>query len=223
MLRSLKRNGRPGGKISQLVKDGFIFDSGPSLFTEPENIEELFSLAGEPIEEYLRYKKLPQSCRYFFENGKLVNAYSDRLAFSREMETVLGEDAESILKYLAHAEDAYKNIGNIFLDHSLHKLSTWIDKGIVSALAFTRIRYLTETLHEYNQKYFRSEEAVQIFDRFATYNGSNPFTAPAMLSMIPHLEQNEGSYYPEGGMNSIQSALHALATKKVFSFISILR
>jgi len=217
-VKVFERNEGPGGKIGHVVKDGFVFDSGPSLFTEPQNIEELFSLAGEPIEEYFRYRKLPQSCRYFFENGKILNAYADQLAFSKEMETVLGEDPKIVLKYLSIAKNAYKNIGNIFLGHSLHKLKTWLGKGILSAIASTRTRYLTETFHEYNQKYFRSAEAVQIFDRFATYNGSNPFSAPAMLSMISNLEQNEGSYYPEGGMISISSALYALAIRKGVRF-----
>ena len=50
-VKVFERNSGPGGKISQLTKDGFVFDTGPSLFTEPHNIEELFSLAGEPIED----------------------------------------------------------------------------------------------------------------------------------------------------------------------------
>jgi phytoene desaturase len=52
-----------------------------------------------------------------------------------------------------------------------------------------------------------------LFNRFATYNGSNPYEAPAMLSMIPHLEQNEGTFYPQGGMISITNALYNLALK----------
>jgi phytoene desaturase len=61
---------------------------------------------------------------------------------------------------------------------------------------------------------------VQLFNRYATYNGSNPYKAPAMLSLIPHLEHNEGTFYPKGGMISITNALHRLAIKKgvVFHF-----
>jgi phytoene desaturase len=70
----------------------------------------------------------------------------------------------------------------------------------------------------YNRKRFRTDEAVQLFNRFATYNGSNPYQAPGMLTMIPHLEQNQGTYYPYGGMISITKALHQLAMKKGVRF-----
>ena len=59
---------------------------------------------------------------------------------------------------------------------------------------------------------------MQLFNRFATYNGSNPYRAPGMLSLIPHLEQNMGTFYPEGGMIRIVEALHALAQKKGVRF-----
>ena len=129
-----------------------------------------------------------------------------------------GEDPQAVYSYLSRAEQAYSSIGHVFLDHSLHKASTWLNKRLLPAISATRLRYLTQSLHNFNKNNFRSAEATQIFDRFATYNGSNPFSAPAMLSMIPHLEQNEGTFYPEGGMISIPSALYKLALKKGVRF-----
>ncbi len=213
-----ERSESAGGKLSLFNKDGFVFDAGPSLFTQPRNIEELFTLAGEPIEEYFHFQSLPVACNYFFENGKEVKAYTDKRKYSQELQDVLGENPQSVIDYLSDAEKAYNAIGHVFLDHSLHRSSTWINKRLLPAIAATRIRYLTQTLHEYNRKHFSAEETVQIFDRFATYNGSNPYSAPAMLSMIPHLEQNEGTFYPEGGMISIPSALYKLALKKGVAF-----
>ena len=52
---------------------------------------------------------------------------------------------------------------------------------------------------------------IQLFNRYATYNGSNPYKAPAMLSMISSLEQSQGTFYPDGGMISIIKALVQLA------------
>jgi phytoene dehydrogenase-like protein len=71
--------------------------------------------------------------------------------------------------------------------------------------------YLFTSLHKYNKGQFKTAEATQLFNRYATYNGSNPYKAPAMLSLIPHLEMNEGTFYPKGGMISITNALHKLA------------
>jgi phytoene desaturase len=213
-----ERNAEPGGKLSLLTKDGYVFDAGPSLFTQPRNIEELFESAGEPINDYFRYHPVPLACRYFFENGKKIDAFTDKSKFAEELKAVAGEDPQAVYSYLSHAEKAYSSIGHVFLDHSLHKASTWLNRRLLPAISATRLRYLAQSLHNFNKYNFRSPEATQIFDRFATYNGSNPFSAPAMLSMIPHLEQNEGTFYPEGGMISIPSALYKLALKKGVRF-----
>ena len=61
-----EKNTYPGGKLSAFEKEGFHFDAGPSLFTQPQNIEELFALADEPIENYLSYHKIDIACKYFF-------------------------------------------------------------------------------------------------------------------------------------------------------------
>jgi phytoene desaturase len=217
-VRVYERNEVPGGKLSLLEKDGYVFDGGPSLFTQPQNIEDLFAMAGEPIGDYFRYRPVPLACRYFWENGKLVNAYTHPDAFARELEEKLGEEPGRVKSYLSRAEKMYDAIGTIFLDHSLHDRSTWLNRRILPAIAATRFRYITTSMDRFNRSWFRSSEAAQLFNRFATYNGSNPYKAPAMLTMIPHLEQNEGTFYPEGGMISIPRALYKLALKKGVEF-----
>ncbi|GAB2829342.1 phytoene desaturase family protein [Ferruginibacter profundus] len=213
-----EKNGYPGGKLSAFEKAGFHFDAGPSLFTQPENIAALFELAGEPMANYFNYKPVAIACKYFYANGKIVEAFTDAETFGKELEDKLGESATTVKKYLAGATNNYNNIGTIFLNHSLHKRKTWLNKRIFKALGATKYSYLFKTLHQYNTAKFKSAEAVQLFNRYATYNGSNPYKAPGMLSLIPHLEYNEGIFYPEGGMISITNALYALALKKGVQF-----
>ena len=59
-----EKNNYVGGKNSQLIIGDYKFDAGPSLFTQPELIEDLFKLVQEPIEEYFTYTKQPISCKY---------------------------------------------------------------------------------------------------------------------------------------------------------------
>jgi len=66
-------------------------------------------------------------------------------------------------------------------------------------------------MHRANQSFFADKRLVQFYDRYATYNGSNPYRAPATLNVIPHLEQHFGAYFPEGGMYSITQSLVKLA------------
>lgn len=213
-----EKNSYPGGKLHAFEKDGFHFDAGPSLFTQPKNIEELFELANEPIGQYFTYQPIDIACKYFYENGKVVTAFTNRNDFTAELQKQLKENPSAINAYLNTSAKVYDNIGTIFLNYSLHKAKTWLHTRIFKALRTVKFGHLFTSLNQYNNKYFTSAEAVQLFNRFATYNGSNPYKAPGMLSLIPHLEMNEGVFYPKGGMINITNALYNLARKKEVRF-----
>jgi phytoene desaturase len=213
-----EKNTYPGGKLSYFEQDGYRFDAGPSLFTQPGNIEDLFRLAEEPIEQYFSYNKVPVACTYFFSNGKKITAWADKQRFAEEMQQTVGEPAENITRYLYRSNELYNHVGELFLKHSLHRPADFSLAEIGKALGTVGIDHLFKTLNGYNEDAFTTPEAAQLFNRYATYNGSNPYSAPAMLSLIPHLELNEGTFYPEGGMISITNALYALARKKGVQF-----
>lgn len=217
-VKLYEKNTHPGGKLGVFEKAGYHFDTGPSLFTQPQNMEELFALAGEPIGNYFSYQKIDVACKYFFANGKTVQAYTNASQFAEELQSQVNEIPANVTRYLKHSEKLYEDIGTIFLNHSLHKRKTWLNGKIGKALSTVRFNYLLHTLHRYNKNNFSAPETVQLFDRFATYNGSDPYQSPAMFSMIPHLEQNEGTFYPRGGMISIANALFHLAKAKGVQF-----
>ncbi len=215
-----EQNSYPGGKLSDFKLGEYSFDAGPSLFTQPENIVELFDLAGENIQEYFSYIQMPVSCNYFYDDGTVVNAYSDNIALANELQLKLNEPAKNTLQFLQQSAALYNNIGTLFLTNSLHKISTLFNRAIIKAIQHTRFKFLFQSMNRLHEKQFQSAKTVQLFNRYATYNGSNPFKAPAMLTMIPHLEHNLGSFYPKGGMISITNALYRLALKKgvLFNF-----
>ncbi|MFN5333716.1 MAG: 1-hydroxycarotenoid 3,4-desaturase CrtD, partial [Bacteroidota bacterium] len=219
-VQVFEKNSYPGGKLSLLEKDGFRFDAGPSLFTHPDYLEQLFSDAGENLKDYFEYEQVDLSCRYFFENGKIINAWTDAEKYERELIEKTGEKEGALQAYLNKSARLYNGVGQIFLNHSLHQLRTWLQPAVPKAFKDVRWSHLFDSLHLYNKKHFSSPEAIQIFDRYATYNGSNPYQTPGMMSMIPHLELNQGTCYPTGGMISITNALYQLALKKgvIFHF-----
>ncbi len=213
-----EKNTYPGGKLSAFEQEGFHFDAGPSLFTQPENIEELFNLTGEPMAPFFSWLAVDISCKYFYENGKQVDAYTHPGKLAAEIHTRLDELPQTVTRYLQQAEKLYDNVGTIFLNNALHKRKTWFNLRWKNTLAAVKLQHLFFSLNRYNSSRFKSPEAIQLFNRFATYNGSNPYQAPAMLSLIPHLELNKGTYYPAGGMISIANALFYLAKKKGVEF-----
>ncbi len=211
-VQVFEKNEYPGGKLSFFEQDGYKFDAGPSLFTQPDLVEELFTLAGKNIADYFSYLRSTETCRYFFANGKRLTANEQPEAFAQDAQTILGEPAENITNYLGRAKDLYQHTGEMFLNNSLHKASTYLGRPLLKALRGARPAYLLQSLDQYNGHAFETTEIRQLFNRYATYNGSNPYAAPGMLSVIPHLEMNEGTYYPMGGMISITNALYKLAT-----------
>lgn len=212
-----EKNDYPGGKLSSLKIGEYTFDAGPSLFTQPQNIEELFDLAGENIKEYFQYQTIPFSCKYFYEDGTIIEASTDANAFARELDEKLGGDGNHVKKYLRESENVYTKIGRVFLDNSLQKRKVF-KANIRKAFSSVKWKYLFRTLHDINATGFTKPQTIQLFDRYATYNGSSPYKAPGMLCLIPHFEFNEGLYYPLGGMISITNALYKLAKKKGVQF-----
>jgi len=213
-----EKNSYPGGKLTYFEKDGFRFDAGPSLFTLPHLVDELFSLAGEDPRDHFNYSKKDIACNYFWEDGTKIKAYANPSLFANEVEEQIGLNKGTILDFLARSEKKYRLTSSLFLEKSLHKASTYLSYDTIRAIANLSSLDIFDSLHETNVNYLRHPKAVQIFDRFATYNGSSPYLAPGILSMIPHLEHNIGTYFPQGGMHSITSSLVSLAERLGVNF-----
>ena len=89
-------NAYPGGKLTAIEGKGYRFDAGPSLFTLPEQVEELFLLAGKDPKEHFEYSRLEVVCHYFWEDGKRVKAWADPERFATEVATQLGLSDQGI-------------------------------------------------------------------------------------------------------------------------------
>ncbi|MFK7812110.1 MAG: 1-hydroxycarotenoid 3,4-desaturase CrtD [Maribacter sp.] len=213
-----EKNAVPGGKISQIRMGGYRFDTGPSLFTLPELVEELYSAAGETVPATFAYKKLEVLCKYFYNSSEHLVAWADQQKFTEECVEKLGEDPANITKYFKSAALIYKITADIFLFNSLHKVKNFLKFSVLkSLLQVFKIRFY-KTMHGENRGNFKSPLLVQLFDRYATYNGSNPYQAPATLNVIAHLENNLGTYFPKEGMYSIVQHIYELALKKGVRF-----
>lgn len=210
---------KPGGKLSEFTKDGFRFDMGPSLLTMPQYIDELFLLAGKEPADYFNYKKLNVNCQYFYEDGTTLTAYADEQKFADELATKTGEKADAVKKHIANSRKIYNATNHIFLERSLHQIKTFLSwKAIGTFFKLPQID-ATRTMHNANSSFFKDKHVVQYYDRYATYNGSNPYQAPATLNIIPHIEQHFGAFFPEGGMYGIITALVKLAEELGVKFI----
>jgi phytoene desaturase len=211
IVEVFEANSYAGGKLSKFDQEGYRFDAGPSLFTMPQYVDDLFRLAGKNPEDYFTYKKLDVVCHYFYPDGTHIKAYADEQQFAAEVSAKTGEPASSTQKYYRNSSRIYDITNHVFLEQSLHRLKTYLsNKTLRSILRLFQIDAF-RTMHQANQGFFKDKRLVQFFDRYATYNGSNPYKAPATLNVIPHLEQHYGAYFPDGGMYSITGSLVKLA------------
>ncbi|SEJ13158.1 phytoene desaturase [Cyclobacterium xiamenense] len=210
-VQVFEANAYPGGKLSEINLEGYRFDAGPSLFTLPEQVDELFALSGKNPREYFQYRKLPVNCQYFWEDGTRITAYADIDKFMEEVHAKLGENPKNIQRALDRSSFIYRYLSPLFMHRSLHQGSTWFNKNALKAYLRMGKFGLFQTMHRSNSEQFKHPKLVQLFNRYATYNGSNPYQTPATLTIIPHLEFNRGAYFPENGMHAITLSLYALA------------
>ncbi|MCU0441397.1 MAG: phytoene desaturase family protein [Bacteroidia bacterium] len=211
-VQVFEANSYPGGKLSEINQQGYRFDAGPSLFTLPNLVEELFVLAGKDPKDCFEYVQLEKACNYFYEDGTRFTAYHNKERFEQELKNKLGiNNAKPVFKQLDQAAFRYNLTAPIFIEYSLHRLKNYTNvqtlKGILNAWRLN----LFKTMHDENETALNDNRLVQYFNRFATYNGSSPYSAPALLNMIPHLEHNIGTFFPVKGMHSITQSIYQLA------------
>ncbi len=219
-IEVFESNSYPGGKIASFNLGDYRFDAGPSLFTMPHFVDELYDLFGENSKDHFLYKKKEISCNYFWEDGTRLSAYSDKNKFADEVEKKLGVPTSRLLKYLKKAEKKYNLTKTIFLEKSLHKLSTFLNRDTLKAIVNLNLFQIGKNLNEVNEKELIEPHLIQLYNRFATYNGSSPYKTPGMMTLIQHLEQEHGTYLVEKGMVDITNSLVKLAKRKgvIFRF-----
>lgn len=211
---------RPGGKAGELKKKGFRFDTGPSLLTLPNVFSDLLKSVEEDIDEYLNFNRLDPITRYFFEDGTILDAYSEKERFAEEVEDKLGEDQDVVMRYLDRCKRTYEAATPLFMFKPLHEMSTLASTRTFEAFLKTPKLDAFRTMHTVNSKWFKDPRTVQLFDRYATYNGSSPYLTPATFNLIQHVEYDMGGYSVKGGIHMIPRTLKRIAEKKgaVFHF-----
>lgn len=212
-------NACPGGKLGHFKQGKYSFDAGPSLFTMPQYVDELFLIANKNPAHYFTYKKLDEVCRYFWDDGTELLAVENNEVFASSVEKNTTSKASQLAKYLKKSSTIYKVTHHVFLEQSLHKITTFLSLSTLkSVFTFGKIDAF-RTMAQASQSFFTDDKMQQYANRFATYNGSNPYKAPATLNVIPHLEQNLGAYFPHKGMYSIVQSMVKLAQDLGVKFV----
>lgn len=218
-VQVFEKNNYPGGKLSEFQQGNYRFDAGPSLFTMPHFVDELFELADKNPRDYFNYSKHNKSCHYFWDDGTRLEADSDIAVFSKKVSETFHTKEGIIEKKLKKAALINDTIGDLFLEQSLHQAKNFFNLKSLKAVLNINQLDINQSLHDTNVKDLNHPKLVQLFDRYATYNGSNPYKTPGIMGIIPHYEHNIGTFFPTKGMSSITKSLVKLAEDIGVKFI----
>lgn len=203
----LEQSGRVGGKLATYRRDGFAFDTGPSLFTLPAVYRDLFLKTGKPLEEEVDLQPVEPAFGYHFADGARVTmpgvdparcaiALGDGLG---------GRSADDWRALMDRAGRMWKLTRGPFLQAPLRG---W--KSLVPLAKPADVRTIApwSSLRNLGESTLSDPRAVTLLDRYATYTGSDPRRAPAVLATVPYVEQEFGAWHLGGGLGTLADALH---------------
>lgn len=201
-----------GGKMGVWEQDGYRYDTGPSLFTMPQYVTELLTIDGKS-DVKLDYSELDSICNYFWEDGTRMTATKDRDQLKEEFLKQLNEPKENIEAFLEDSKTKFEITNHVFLEKSLHKLKTYLSWSTIKSFFSLSKVEVFKNMSVRNEQRFENPKTVQFFNRYATYNGSSPYQAPATLNVIPHYEFGFGAFFPTNGIRSIADSLYQKAIR----------
>ena len=205
-----EKNSTPGGKMNQVNLGDYRFDTGPSLLTMPFVIDELFYYLGLDRKQYLNFDPIDPVCRYFWDDGSELTAHIKLDRMRRSIAAISPDDASNYKDFLLYSRRIWELTSDVFLYSPVHEAGKILHRNTFKKLLKIKNMDPFRTVHQGVKQYFSHPKIVQIFDRYATYNGSNPFKAPAALNMIPYVEYVLGSFYIRGGMYHLIKVLTKL-------------
>ncbi|MFZ9453816.1 MAG: phytoene desaturase family protein [Bacteroidia bacterium] len=205
-----------GGKLKQMHLGPYRFDRGPSLLTLPEHISELGALAGLKPFDCLRLSSVVYTQ---FEDGTSFSSGADVNSLALVLDEAGLASSKTVLNTFKLAARHYRITAPVFLKQSLHRWRSYFKMSTLKGIMLFPIAAVFKSMANQNASRFKNPKVQQFFNRYATYNGSNPYRAPGLLNMIPHLEFECGAYFPKQGMAAIPEYLYEAACKLGVKFI----
>jgi len=210
-----ERNAQLGGKLNIIQQDGWTFDTGPSLFTMPDVARDLFVAAGTTLEAELDLIPLDPICRYFYPDGIIFDASAEMERMTATISEFSEYDAQGFEHFIDYGRRVYNITTEPFLESAMERTSDIIGPllrrlnrpGDLARVMSPR------TLNSLVSHFFKDPHMRQLFNRYATYNGSSPYKIPAVYTVIPYVEYAFGAWYPRGGMYQFGIALERVAKR----------
>ncbi|NMO90201.1 NAD(P)/FAD-dependent oxidoreductase [Actinomycetospora sp. TBRC 11914] len=194
-----------GGKLGVLERDGFTFDTGPSLLTMPGLLDELFAATGGPAG--LPVAPVDPVCAYHFADGTELVLPHDPARVPAALDAALGAGAGAAWERLhARSRHVWSLVGR---DVLRRPLTTAALARMSSSPSGLRAVAPWRTVRGLGRRLLPDPRLRQWLERYATYSGSDPRRTPAVLAVSAFVEQEFGAWWVPGGMRRIVDTLLA--------------
>lgn len=194
----LEKRDKPGGRAYVYEDQGFTFDAGPTVITDPSALEELFRLADKHMADYVELLPVTPFYRLCWEDAPAFDYVNDQAALERQIAERNLRDVEGYRHFLSYSqavfEEGYRKLGAVpflaFRDMlaagpQLAKLQAW--RSVYSMVS----------------KFIEDPHLRQVFSFHSLLVGGNPFATSSIYTLIHALEREWGVWFPRGGTGAL--------------------
>jgi len=209
----VERAGRVGGKMREVTVAGRAIDAGPTVLTMRHIFDEVFAAAGENLDDHVTLDKVDLLARHAWSDGSQLDLHGDMERTADAIGRFAGpREAYGYRRFCEYARNIHETVQGPFLFSDRPSMISIVKAvgsiGLGALLKIDGYRTMWGALGDF----FQDPRLLQLFGRYATYSGSSPFSAPATLNVIAHVER-AGVWLVRGGMYRLAEALSNLAQK----------
>jgi phytoene desaturase len=198
-----------GGRAGQIRDSGFTFDTGPTLITLPETVDELFRLGSTSMDAKLRMQALDPFYRILWEDDRRVFHFNgDRDAMREEIASFNPVDARHLDAFL----DASRQIYEETILKAAHRTFLQITDFLQVVPSMVRLGAIGST-DAFVGRFFKEPHVRQAFSFHPLFIGGDPFRVPAVYSAVAFMEMSGGVWYPQGGIHSLIARLERIVER----------
>ncbi|QHE51971.1 NAD(P)/FAD-dependent oxidoreductase [Pontibacillus sp. HMF3514] len=191
-----------GGRNAKLKLGDYEFDVGPTFFSMPHILEEIFEASGRKLEDYVSLRELDPMYHLKFEDQNLT-MYRDPSKMKKELSEHFPGSEQGYERFMAETRKRMAALMPM-LQNRHHRLIDYVRPRTLKALPQLA---LGKSLYDVLSQYFSDERLKLAFTFQAKYLGMSPWECPGAFSILSFMEHEYGVYHPIGGVNQISKAM----------------
>jgi phytoene desaturase len=193
---------RPGGRAYFWERDGFTFDAGPTVITDPDCLRELWALGGRDIAEHVELVPVAPFYRLTWPDGTVFDYSNDDAQLAAEIAKLNQADIAGYRRFLDYAAGVYRE-GYLKLG-----ATPFLDFGSMVKAAPALARYQAwRSVYSVVSGFVRNEKLREALSFHTLLVGGNPMTTSAIYALIHKLERDGGVWFAKGGTNRLVAGM----------------